>query len=215
MTHIYHTCDITHILGIIYEAYISHMWHNYDAYMSHMWYNWVMSHVWYKCVIYNESCHIFDTGETYSHVYESRHMCDSYKWVMSCIIWMRHTLMCMSHVTYGVALVSRIYKIIGLFRKRDNILQKETYNLIDPADCSHSICDIYASHIWVMSYRWDIYSCAWVTSHMWKHVRHITESCHRCDMDESCGHVHESRHICDISASYTWVMLYIWQRWDI
>ena len=46
-------------------------------------------------------------------------------------------------IVYGVALVSRIDKITGLFCKR--VLQKrrysakETYNLIDPTNCIHPI----------------------------------------------------------------------------
>jgi len=44
---------------------------------------------------------------------------------------------------YGVATVSRIDQIIGLFCKRDlskrRYSAKETYNFIDPTDCSHPI----------------------------------------------------------------------------
>ena len=44
---------------------------------------------------------------------------------------------------YGVALVSRIDKIIGLFCKRalqkSQYSAKETYHLIDPANRSHPI----------------------------------------------------------------------------
>jgi len=46
-------------------------------------------------------------------------------------------------IDYGVALVSRIDKIIGLFSKRALIKRryaaKETYNFIDPTDRSHPI----------------------------------------------------------------------------
>ena len=46
-------------------------------------------------------------------------------------------------VAYGVALVSRIDKIIGLFCKRAlqkrQYSAKETYNFIDPTDRSHAI----------------------------------------------------------------------------
>ena len=46
-------------------------------------------------------------------------------------------------VYYGVALVSRIDKIIGLFCKRDLLKRrysaKETYNFIDPTDRSYPI----------------------------------------------------------------------------
>jgi len=45
---------------------------------------------------------------------------------------------------YGVALVSRIDKIIGLFCKRAlqkrQYSAKETYNFIDPTDRNHPIC---------------------------------------------------------------------------
>ena len=45
--------------------------------------------------------------------------------------------------SYGVALVSRIDKIIGLFCKRDlqkrQYSVKETYNFIDPTNRSHPI----------------------------------------------------------------------------
>ena len=52
--------------------------------------------------------------------------------------------------TYGVALVSRIDKSIGLFCKRAlqkrQYSAKETYNLIDPTDRSHPIqCITYDS----------------------------------------------------------------------
>jgi len=44
---------------------------------------------------------------------------------------------------YGVAMVSRIHKNIGLFCRIASLLQgsfaKETYNLIDPTNCSHPI----------------------------------------------------------------------------
>jgi len=44
---------------------------------------------------------------------------------------------------YGVASVSRIVTIIGLFCKRALLKRQysanETYNLIDPTDCSHPI----------------------------------------------------------------------------
>jgi len=46
---------------------------------------------------------------------------------------------------YGVAVDSRIDKIIGLFCRIMSLLQgsftKETYNLIDPTNCSHPIGD--------------------------------------------------------------------------
>ena len=64
-----------------------------------------------------------------------------------------------STVRYGVATVSRIDKIIGLFSRIASLLQvsfaKETYYFIDPTNCSHPIVSgwdkkasyIYALHI--------------------------------------------------------------------
>ena len=47
---------------------------------------------------------------------------------------------------YGVASASRIDEIVGLFCKRAlskrRYSAKETYNLIDPADCSHPIVNV-------------------------------------------------------------------------
>jgi len=52
-------------------------------------------------------------------------------------------LSCVTHTNefwYGVALVSRIDQIIGLFRLlKRRYSAKETYNLIDPTDRSHPI----------------------------------------------------------------------------
>jgi len=54
-----------------------------------------------------------------------------------------HKCVSMEKGSYGVASVSRIDKIIGLFCKRAlqkrRYSAKETYNLIDPTDCSHPI----------------------------------------------------------------------------
>ena len=59
-------------------------------------------------------------------------------------------------IRYGVAWVSRIDKIIGLFCKgallKRRYSAKETYNFIEPADCSHPISILFESvfySIWV------------------------------------------------------------------
>jgi len=67
--------------------------------------------------------------------------------VFSCVSCL---LLCvMSHAvchvfSYGVATVSRIDKIIGLFCRISSLLYvsfaKETYTFIDPTNCSHPIC---------------------------------------------------------------------------
>jgi len=87
-----------------------------------------------------------------------------------------------SHLTSGVASVSRINKIIGLFCKRAlqkrRYSAKETYDFIDPTDRSHPICVLHicdmthyicVSHVCVHVCR-DVcmcdVTCAYATSHV-------------------------------------------------
>jgi len=99
----------------------------------------------------NESCHAYESCPTN---YES---CHTYEWIMSHIwvipqIWvMLH--MWMSHVTdktesrcvvcNGVATISRLLKIVGLFCRISSVLYgsfaKETYHFREPTDGSHPI----------------------------------------------------------------------------
>ena len=136
VTLLIHTCDMTH----------SHVWHDSQVdqvinkvivevtgaeheqrlkkalevcVMSHMWiilvtrvnqsccaYVWVVSHV-------NESCRTYEISTINSWKghsrYESCHTCET----VSSHVWISHV----AHM-YGVATVSRIDKIIGLFCKR-------------------------------------------------------------------------------------------------
>jgi hypothetical protein len=59
-----------------------------------------------------------------------------------------HALFCSS--VYGVATVSRIDTIIGLFCRIASLVQvcfaKKTYNLIDPTKCSHPILREHDTH---------------------------------------------------------------------
>jgi len=134
-------------------GHVTHMdtsWHTYEHIMSHI----RMSHVTHT----NESCHTY--RHTISHIHmslvtlvnASRHTCE---WVMS-HMWMSHEYvmfyMCMSHVShmntswylYGVATISRLLKITGLFCKRAQLKRwfsaKETYDFKKPANRSHPIC---------------------------------------------------------------------------
>ena len=64
--------------------------------------------------------------------------------VLQCVAVCCVELQCTSRIkAYGMASVSRIDKIIGLFSKRAlykrQCSAKETYNLIDPTDRSHPI----------------------------------------------------------------------------
>ena len=113
---------------------------------------WVMSHM-------DESCPTWISDATIKHARASIVLVRIYYhvtqgWVMShmdesCPIWMSHVPhgWGMSHVNkwchYVVATVSRIDKIIGLFCRMASLLYvsfaKETYNFIDPTNCSHPI----------------------------------------------------------------------------
>jgi len=86
------------------------------------------------------------------HVTRTDESCCTYDWVPSHVQ--------MSHVAnmyYGVATVSRIDKIIGLFCRILSLLQssfaKETYNLIDPTNQNQPIVKsrVQMSHVTHMS----------------------------------------------------------------
>ena len=98
---------------------------------SPRWTSWtqlVLSHMY-------ESCHTYMIHVT--HVWVMSH------WRMCCPPTLCDKLMWNCSRRYGVATVSRIDKIIGLFCKRALLMRlcsaKETYNLIDPTDCRHPI----------------------------------------------------------------------------
>jgi len=65
-------------------------------------------------------------------------------------------------LTHGVALVSKIDKIIGLFCKRAlekrRYSAKATYNFIDPINRSHPICIYVCERINIHTYM-HVYSC--------------------------------------------------------
>ena len=86
---------------------------------------------------------------------------------------------------YGVALVSRIDKIVGLFCKR--ALQKKrysakwTYNFIDPTECSHPIryemcckCFVKAIYRFIEFSRWVLQHSRWVRQHSRWVLQHCT-----------------------------------------
>ena len=74
------------------------------------------------------------------HVSHTHVMCHTYNVLLSNNI-MSECLSIACLIGYGLALVSRIDKMIGLFCKRARLKRqysgKETYNLIDPTKCSH------------------------------------------------------------------------------
>ena len=135
---------------VICQDMQSHWWMMGHVNYSH---EWVTSHV-----RTNESCEwtIWMSLETHTSEYviipimESCHTYEwmSKSWVMQMNNWMRHDT--------GVAVDSRIDKIIGLFCRTMSLLQgsfaKETYNFIDPTDRSHPI-RVNEAHLTVYIYR--------------------------------------------------------------
>ena len=118
-------------------------------------YGWVMSQMKMRYITHtNESCHTYEWVMSHinranalllrlvnnTHMDESR---PAYEWVISPI-----GMCCITHTNkpshwYGVATMSRLLKNIGLFCKRALFKRrysaKETYNSIDPTDCSQLI----------------------------------------------------------------------------
>jgi len=84
--------------------------------------------------------------------------------------------------------VSRIDKITGLFCRIASLLQvsfaKETYNLIDPTNCSHLIaviCDMTHWYVW-----YDSLICVTWLSHIHMRAAQPLNSCCTANISESC-----------------------------
>jgi len=109
------------------DMWMSHVTHRWQCYVrccclaDDSW-GWVTSHMWMSHVSHmNESRHTYEWVMSHivmlwmshvTHVNESCHTCE---WVMS-HIWMSPvSQMNKSCLTYGVATISRLLKIIGLF----------------------------------------------------------------------------------------------------
>jgi len=104
---------------------------------AHMFINtYIYIYIYIYIHIYTEVC-------TYIYIYT--HMRCAHIYIY---IHIHFTDMCTPQVeiSYGVALVSRIDKIIGLFCKRalqkSQYSAKETYNFIDPTNRSHPISQV-------------------------------------------------------------------------
>jgi len=106
-------------------AHMNEPYHTYEGVLSHIWlchvkYDWVISHTWMCHVTHmNESCCTYECVISHiwmSHVTHMNDSCHTNEWVMS-HIWLSHVI---SHISvwYGVATISRLLKITGLFCKR-------------------------------------------------------------------------------------------------
>ena len=143
-THMNESCRtcvsyVTHTPIVVSEESV--VVHTYEMIMSHIW----MRHV--TCT--NESCHTCEWVMSHIRMCQVTHMnqsCHSHESVAVFTVadfrntW-RICLFVSSRWLYGVASVSRIDKIIGLFCKRAlwkrRYSAQETYNLIDPTNRSH------------------------------------------------------------------------------
>jgi len=120
--------------------------HMYEWVMSHVWmchvtytpthdscdiYGWVVSHTWISHVTHmNESCLTYEWVMSHiwlSHVKHMNQSCHTYECIMSHVVKLRLRVtwhIQMSHVIYvaymdyGVATMSRLLKIVGLFCKK-------------------------------------------------------------------------------------------------
>jgi len=141
---------------LIHVSFMTHSWLIHDSFMTHSWL-------------------IHDSFMTLSWLIHESFM--THSWLIhdsfmthSCVIHV--SFICHSCVWYGVALVSRIDKMIGLFCKR--ALQKRrysakvTYNLIDPTDRSHPIVTSHnALLLWLSSPYCSL-------SHSRSHIDYVT-----------------------------------------
>ena len=139
--------------------------------------------------------------------------CHTFGWVMSHVWMSLVTHQYVSYYTYGVATVSRINTILGLFCKRDlpkrRYSAKDTYDFIDPTDRSHPI-SWFTSHTSTSVVTHMNESChtyEWVMSHIWmRYVTHVNKSCHTYEwvMSHMCmSHVTHTITSCH---TYEWVM---------
>jgi len=127
----------------------------------------------------------------------------------------------LSYVTqmkYGVALASRIDKIIGFFCKRALCKwlysAKDTYNLIDPTDHSHPIYTISPIHMWNVVAHMNECCHIWISHVPYKSVMScIHESCEIYEWvmshtNKACPppHMNESCHIWMSHVTYEWFM---------
>jgi len=162
--------------------------------------------------LHTHTCEWF-VSVTYEYIYE-------YIWIYmdeSCHV--RMTLRtCMS---YGVATMSRLLKIMGLFCKRAlqnrRYSAKETYNFKEPTNRSHLT---HYVHTWVSFdrlwmghdyYIWILVNGSWwVMSHIWmSHVTHTNESCHTYEWVMSHIRMSHVTHMNESWYTYEWVMSHI------
>jgi len=93
---------------------------------------------------------------------------------------------------YGVATISRLLKITGLFCKRAlskrRCFAKETYNLKEPTNRSHPIS------VSLVTYQWDTPDYTAANMHLWRKTYHTYERVMSHIWTSHVTHIRESRH---------------------
>jgi len=113
---------------------------------------------------------------TYTWLTENKISSCCYEWQIL-LIWLMNEF---SHMygsdVYGVASISRLLKIIGLFCKRALKNRwnsaKETFNFKAPTNRSHPVVDLVVVRRNALTYSCDM-THLWVMSHVW--IRHVVD----------------------------------------
>ena len=162
-------------------------------------YEWVTSHIWMiRVANMNESCHTCEWVMSQIWMSHVTHMNESFRKYELSYIWMRRVAnMNESCHTYGVATISRLLKIIGLFCRISSLLYgsfaKKTLTFKEPTNRSHSIWISLVFHVIAFCLTYE-----WVTFHIWmSHVIHVNELCHSWLSDtQKCTYTNVHAHKC-------------------
>jgi len=205
-THInisWHIFDGEFVDGMLMEFPDRMSWHTHKNESCHT-YEWVMSHKSMRHVTHiSASCHTHQCVMSHTSMHHVTHInasCHTYQCVVAHIsqgIREWHLMQSLHLISWsGVATISRLLKIIGLFCRISSLLKgsfaKETYNYQEPTSGSHPVY-IRMSHVTRMTascvslmtascqtYEWVIspVNSSWhtyksVMSHTWTRRAHV------------------------------------------
>jgi len=144
-------------------TYLSHM---NDSCLTR---EWLISHIWMRRVTHMDaSCDTY--GCVVSHIW--LHTRTAVNCAVVCVIHVNDT-----GLTYGVASISRLLKIIGIFCKR--ALHKRLYSAKETVACVIHMNDSCLTYKWFMSHTCVSLTYKRFTSHVCvSHIPHMNASCH-------------------------------------